>query len=252
MNKIDIQTAKKNIHIDTAECWDELSREQFIEVVRNLTTIADGTISDDLLRVLLGIDNSLFKLIPPVQRYYLKETFSFLQEKPEIETLLIQSFEIDGITYVGYQPKFSNTTWEEFIFADQYFMKNDYTSAIAVLFREKKENYDEQSDIRIPFAVYGMPKRLKALQKLNVNVIAAIALNYRCLREKHIAEKYSQVFSYKASSESSEESFSWLNVHRNILSENFFEEDKFYKSFVHAVLHRMNYVLEENRKKPKK
>ena len=40
-------------------------------------------------------------------------------------------------------------------------------------------------------------------------------------------------------------------VHRNILSEHFFEEEKFLKSNVHAVLHRMNALVAENRKSKK-
>ena len=46
-------------------------------------------------------------------------------------------------------------------------------------------------------------------------------------------------------------SFSWQNISRNILSEHFFEEEKFLKVNVHAVLHRMNNLITENRKSKK-
>ena len=126
-----------------------------------------------------------------------------------------------------------------------------YLHAIAVLYREKKENYDYQSDIRIPFSIYGTEKRLKNIENLDKNIVAAIALNYNALREKNIAERYLHVFTQAVSNENEENNFSWVEVHRNILSEYFFEEDKFLKSNVHAVLHRMNNLILESKKKKK-
>jgi len=126
------------------------------------------------------------------------------------------------------------------------------------LYREKKENHDYQSDIRIPFSIYGTEKRLANIQKLDSNTVAAIALNYKALREKNIADKYTHLFSPPLSEGDGGRlpsgglrlaSFSWVNAHRNILSEHFFEEEKFLKSNVHAVLHRMNALIAESRKK---
>ena len=252
MNKVDIQTAKKNISIKTPTCWDELTQQQFLEVVQNLESIADGTIPDALMLVLTGIDKAIYVRLSPVQRHALKKTFAFLHEKPELKKLLVQSFEVDGIRYVGYQPGFSNTTWEEFLFCDQYFMENKFLEGIAVLYREEKPNHDGQSDIRIPFSTYGMPKRIAAFQNLDKTLIAAIVLNYHALRERNITEQYPAIFSYTAAAEeTSENNFSWLEVHRNIISEHFYQESMFFRSKVHAVLHRMNTLIEENRKRKK-
>ena len=135
------------------------------------------------------------------------------------------------------------------MYADQYFMNNQFFHAIAVLYREKKENHDYQSDIRIPFSIYGTEKRLANIQKLDKAAVAAIALNYKALREKNIADKYIHLFSPPLSEGLGEAVFSWVNAHRNILSEHFFEEEKFLKSNVHAVLHRMNALIAESKKR---
>ena len=251
MNELEIVSGKKRIKKKTASCWDELSSEQFIAVVRTLPQVAVELFPDDLLRLLLSIDKKLFDKIPPIQKYHLCCLFSFLEEKPELSELLVESFRVDGIEYVGYMSDFSNTTWEEFLFADQYFMDNQYLEAIAVLYRErkKKRKYDGQSDIRIPFSIYGTEKRLQAIQGLDSAVVTAIALNYQALRQRYLAERYTQVFSGSSGKDSKDNSFSWWQVHRNFLGEVFFEEAKILQSNVHTVFHRMNSLIKENKKK---
>jgi hypothetical protein len=241
---------KKSIKI--ASCWEELTSKQFIEVVKHLPKLATENFPNELLRVLLGINKKLFAQISAVQKYHIQQAFDFLKGKPEMKKLLIQSFKIKRKKYVGYMPAFSNTTWEEFIFADQYFMNNQFLHAIAVLYRERKKRKkrDGQSDIRIPFSIYGTSKRLEKITALDGNTVAAIVLNYQVLREKNISEKYPHIFSFSAQ-DTADKSFSWVNVHRNILSEYFFEEEKFLKSNLHAVLHRMNNLIAENKKKKK-
>jgi hypothetical protein len=250
MNTITFED-KQKISLEIPSCWDDLTSMQFLEVVKFMPQILAEIFPDKLLLTLLGIDEKLFTKIKPIPKYHIRQTFNFLKEKPELKKLLVQSFTVNNIEFVGYMPAFSNTTWEEFIYADQYFMNNQYINAIAVLYREQKENHDGQSDIRIPFSIYGTSKRLEQIQTLDSNTVASIALNYQTLREKHIAQEYTHIFSFSSAEDTSDNSFSWLNVHRNILSEYFFEEEKFMKSNVHTVLHRMNNIIEENKKKKK-
>jgi hypothetical protein len=251
MNKIEFSDEKrgKNIRVDVAACWDELTEGQFLEVVRNLPKIAAGGISDELLRDLLQVDKQVFKKINAVQKYYLQQNFAFLKTEAEMKRLIIQSFTVETRQYVGYQSGFSNTTWEEFIYADQYFMNNQFLNAVAVLYREKKDNHDGQSDVRIPFSIYGTEKRVQVMQHLDKEVVMGIALNYKALRERNIGEKYPFVFERGMDDVSGQGVVSWVQVHRNVLGEYFFEEEKRLKSNVHAVLHRINAIIEENKKK---
>jgi hypothetical protein len=242
MNTIELKINGKTKNIQTPYSWNELTQEQFIEVVKCLTNGKEIPIS--------MFDIPLWNKLSAVQRHYIRDTFSFLHQKPDISRLLLQSFTVNEVEYIGYQAGFSNTTWEEFMFADQYFMNNQYLHAIAVLYREAKPNHDGQSDIRMPFSVYAVPDRLKKIETLDKNSVAAIALNYQALREINISDKYTHIFS-SPPSEGLGEAFSWVPVHRNILSEHFFEEEKFLKSNVHAVLHRMNALIEESRKSKK-
>ena len=248
MNTIKI----KSTTLQTPSAWDELTQNQFIDVVKNKMEGKNFEIST--------FNFPLINRLSPVQKYHLQNTFAFLDQKPNISRLLVQSFSVQGVDYVGYQAGFSNTTWEEFMYADQYFMNNKFFHAIAVLYREKKENHDGQSDVRIPFSIYGTEKRLANIQNLDKSIVAAIALNYKALREINIADKYPHIFTSSPleragvrhlSDELGEAAFSWVTVHRNILSEHFFEEEKFLKSNVHAVLHRMNALVAENRKSKK-
>jgi len=150
----------------------------------------------------------------------------------------------DEIAYYGYQAKFSNTTCEEFLYADQFFMGGQYAEAAAVLYRPKRADYNGEQDIRVPFSVYGLQKRVAEFKKLDINTLSCLVLNYSGLRKSHIVDMYPQVFPASAiSSASSASSFSWLDVHRNILGDSFFEEEKVLKTNVHTVLDRLNKML---------
>jgi hypothetical protein len=251
MNEIKLIVGKKKVLLKTASCWNELTEKQYLEVIKIFPGIS-SPFPDSLLVMMLDVHPEIFKQLSPVQKHYLEKTFDFLKDKPDLSTLMIESFKINKIEYIGFQHTFSNTTWEEFTFADQYFLLGKYHHAIAVLYREKRENYNFQSDIRVPFSVYGMPKRIEAFQTLNPLVIAGIVLNYAALRDKYLINKYKYIFEGTQTSGNKNSSFSWIDLHRNILSENFFEEKKLLKSTLHIVLHRLNSVIEESRKRKRK
>jgi hypothetical protein len=251
MNEINLIVGKKKVHLKTATSWDELTEKQYLDVIKIFPNIPTP-FPDTLFMEMLDMRVEIFKQLSPVQKHYLEKTFDFLKDKPNLSTLMIESFTVNKIEYIGFQHNFSNTTWEEFTFADQYFLLGKYYHAIAVLYREKRNNYNFQSDIRIPFFVYGMPKRIEAFQTLNPNIIAGIVLNYAALRDKYLINKYKYIFESAQTSEKKNNSFSWIDLHRNILSENFFEEKKLLHSNLHTVLHRLNAVIEENRKKKRR
>ncbi len=132
-------------------------------------------------------------------------------------------------------------------------MMNEHTIAAAVLYRQKRKNYNGESDPRIPFSVYGTEKRAEIFHHLNNYLIGAIALNYSALRETYITNKYKNVFGSSTGKSGGKASFSWINITRTVLGDDFFEEKKILKSNVHTVLHRLNTLLDPaNNKKRKK
>lgn len=253
MNEIKLIVKEKEIVFNTPSSWDELTQEQMVRVAKAIPLFMTGWFDPDLLMFLLGLNKKAFKLIPPVEKYELRKTFDFLIQKPKMKKLIVETFKYKGIQYIGYQAGFSNITWEEFITAERYFMNNEHTIAAAVLYRQERENYNGESDPRIPFSVYGTEKRAETFQHLDHYLISAIALNYFSLRETYITNRYKNVFGSSSGNNGGKSLFSWINITRTILGEDFFEEKKILKSNVHTVLHRLNTLFDpKNKKKGKK
>ena len=257
MNTIALHFGKNKTTLETASCFDELTFAQLQEVVKYMSQLQMYEFPDSLLQSLLGLDEKTIAIISPIQKYALQETFEFLRETPKFSHLICNEITIQssppseglGVVYYGYLPKFSNTTWEEFIFADQFFMNGQYAEAVAVLYRPKRSDYNGEQDIRIPFSPYGLQKRVPDFANLDTNILSCLVLNYSGLRQSHIVERYPQIFTHSADTKQpQEDNFSWLNVHRNVLGEQYFEEEKILKTAVHTVLDRLNKLLDPKKK----
>lgn len=253
MNEVKIIVEKKEHVLKLASCWDEFSQEEMLLIIPQLPYLMSGELCDELFSKLTAIDKKKYHELSANQRYAITELFDFLRVEPVMKRLIVESFALKGVEYIGYQSGFGNITWEEFITAERYFMQNNYTVAAAVLYRQRRANYTGEHDPRTPFTVYGTETRAELFKKLDPSITAAIALNYSCLRAAYIVKKYRYVFPYGGSgSNEGTKAFSWINVTRTILGDSFFEEKKILKSNVHTVLHRMNYLMDPERRKRKK
>lgn len=251
MNEIKIVINNKPLLFHAPSSWDEFTPKQMLTVVKTLPYFLSGENCDDMLMELLCMAEKKFRLLSAMQKYHIVSLFDFLLKEPVIKKLIIESFKHKGIQYIGYQSGFGNITWEEFITAERYFMRNDYTIAAAVLYRQKRAKHAGETDPRVPFSIYGTDKRAELFKTLDPCLLASIALNYSCLRKIYITNKYKYVFTSAASKEKSY--FSWISITRSVLGEDFFEEKKILKSNVHTVLHRLNTLLDPtNKKKGKK
>jgi len=244
MNNIEIIDGKKKTSIQAASCYDELTFEQLKEVFYNMPLLNMGVFPETLMLSLLGNYKELLDEISPIQRYAIQETFDFLHQEPKFTKLICNQLVINQKVYHGYKANFFNTTWEEFMYADQAFMKGNYAQAAAVLYRQEIDHYTGETDQRMPFSVYSLPTRTLEFQKLDAVTLGCVAMNYAGLRQTYIVEKYPSIFT-TSEKEEKDNKFSWLSVHRNILGEQFFEEDKILKTNLHTVLSRIAKLLKK-------
>ena len=252
MNEIRIETDGTSIVRSVPGCFDEMTREQLLAACSAL----GGSLSEtNFYAAMAGIDGKTWEAIPSGQRYFLARLFDFVFDKePAFSKQLLPFIEADGVRFIGYQPNFSNTTWEEFIYADGYMLSGRFREAAAVLYRPQRDDYTGETDRRVPFTIYGADTRMKHLAHLSDDQLAAFVLCYKTLRERNLVKRYPNVFARspkrrKTSPSQRESAFSWVSVHRDLMGDRFYDEAKFYASNVHVILNRLDRVIREGGKK---
>ena len=252
MNRIKVEIDDKGTEYTVPDRYDELTREQLLAVCAAL----DGRMSESAFySAMTGIPEETWQEIPFGKRYFLMRLFDFAFEKqPDMTRQLLPWIEADGVRLIGYQPTFSNTTWEEFIYADGYMLAGRCREAAAVLYRPQREDYDGETDRRLPFTIYGTDTRLKTLARLSEDQLAAFVLCYTSLRRRNLEARYPNVFARspkrpKTSPSDQPPAFSWVAVHRDLMGDRFYDESKFYASNVHVILGRLDKVIREGNRR---
>lgn len=241
-----VQTVRK-----VPESYDELTRDQQLAVCAASDC---GTSETAFYSALSGIGEETWEAVPPEKRHFLKRLFDFVFVKePAFSKQLLPFLEADGVRFIGYQPSFSNTTWEEFIYADGYMLSGRFREAAAVLYRPQRDGYTGETDRRIPFTIYGTDTRMKSFAHLSEDQLTAFVLCYRTLRKRNLEAKYPNVFARapkrpKTSPNDQPSAFSWVAVHRDLMGDRFYDESKFYASNVHVILGRLDKVIREGRR----
>ena len=136
MNRIKVEIDDKGTQYTVPDRFDELTREQLLAVC----AATGGRMSESAFySAMTGIPEETWQEIPFGKRYFLMRIFDFAFEKqPDMTKQLLPWIEADGVRLIGYQPTFSNTTWEEFIYADGYMLAGRYKEAVAVLYRPQR------------------------------------------------------------------------------------------------------------------
>ena len=270
MNEIKITTNRKELIYNAPASFNEMTREQFILTAQKLlqTTSESEKTSHPVPHIshpkiyylaMTGIPVKTWNTLHFYQRYTITHLFDFITEMPPLITKQLLPFIVFGNQqFIGYQPSFSNTTWQEFIFADQYILTGKFKEAVACLYRPQRPDYNGETDRRIPFTIYGTSSRLHFFNNLPEAELLAFVLNYKSLRKIHLEEKYPFIFQSHISSHSQpndnntdkeNSQFSWVSIHRSLMGDHFYDESKFYELNVHIILNRMNVVIQENRYK---
>jgi len=260
MNEIKIATSGKEQIYHSPAAFDEMTREQFILTAEQIIHAAAGIEAESYYPAMTGIEKKSWNKLHFFQQYSIKRLFDFISV-PEISKQILPDIEINGQQFIGYQPGFSNTTWQEFIFADQYIMNGKYREAAACLYRPQRTDYTGETDRRIPFTIYGTNSRMQFFNNISEAELLAFVLNYKALRKRNLEEKYPFVFPNSKSQTNLDENsqpdiivespsksqFSWVGIHRDLMGDRFYDETKFYELNVHVILNRLNTVIKENR-----
>lgn len=261
MTEIKITTAKKETLYHVPASFNEMTREQFILTAAKILHAITGIEDETYYATMTGIEPKVYAKLHFYQRYNIRQLFDFVTEtSPPITKQLLPYIIIDEKQFIGYQPGFSNTTWQEFIFADQYIINGKYREAAACLYRPQRPDYTGETDRRIPFTIYGTDTRMKFFSQLPEAELLAFVLNYKSLRKTHLEEKYSFIFSnskshviagltrnpHRSPSTVLPVPFSWVAIHRDLMGDHFYDETKFYELNVHVILNRMNTVIQEH------
>ncbi len=147
-----------------------------------------------------------------------------------------------GKTFYGPQDGLATSTFEEFMFAEQFYndaiAKNspeDLDGLVATLYRIGSNNtYRKTGDYRFDFAPHGIDMRVKTLSSIQPNLKQLVLFNYRGVR-KELAKTYQNVF--KVSETPSENSNStWLDVACGLAGENISNFSAILPQNLHIVL----------------
>lgn len=251
MDGIDFRVAGKTYQYQLPASWDEVTKEQFIRLVAGLGKPTEG-LPPDVVRDIIGIDDVVDASLEISDWWWLSNRLGWMLELDKITKLIIQDVTLEnGMVCYGYNDDMSDIAWEEFIFADTYASAKRWDVVAAVLYRPERENWNGETDRRIPFSKYGADKRSGAMAALGKETLDAIGVNYLLLR-RQLTRKYPRIFAEIEEDELVKKTKkkgggeNWLSLIRNMMGDNFFEEEKYMSLPVPSVFFQINRVVKEN------
>jgi hypothetical protein len=251
-----IEINKKLYTVPTA--WDELSRQQLLEVSDILYACRDNV--DDgsyltLLKIITGMSWFRFFSTKPVDmEEFLYLTFFLVTDNGPVKNIIREHAGL-----AGPDDDFNNITGDEFVFSeDQYFAFinskhediNALNNLVAILYSEKKENYDHEinpdGDVRIPFnqnlCIYNSKHIIK---KLELSFKLAVFYYYNGCRHKMIEEN-PDIFTGGAKETAK---YGLLSVMRTIAETGIHGDfDKVQKMYVKMWMMELNEKIEEGKR----
>lgn len=237
--------------------WAELDEKGFLSAVRMrlATDSGDDAAADDALRQLLDMDVEVFALLGAWQRMQLREAFSWTSTTDAVfPDCKLPSFEFEGTRYEGFTRHFSNLTWGEFLWADTFFMRQNFVEMAAVLYREPAGKR-RGLDVRVPFDEYDMQRRATQFRNLPPDILTAILINYNAVRRASLEEKYPKLFPGRSSGSDGEtktektSDFSWFDIHHRLMGDRFIYADKFENARLSLVLAYLDDEIREAEKR---
>lgn len=251
MQKLTFDVAGHKYDVEVASCWNEVSQDEFITFVKYLGNQGEG-IDISTLLVMAKIPEVAAINLTTAQWWWIHDHFKWMLDMEKVDSLMIDTLTLaDGTVLHGYNGDFSDVTFEEWMFADTYANANRWDVVAAVLYRPEKENWDGESDRRIPFTKYGADKRSSLIAELDGDIIKAVRLNYLLLRRR-LTLKYKRLF-YDADEIENDESkqkkrsgANWLSLVRNVMGDNFYEEEKYLRISVPAMFFQLDRMIKES------
>jgi len=196
--------------------WNELTGAQLLAVVavRQRPFAQPTQLADALLEILLALPARAFARLNLVQRVELRPLTRFLATTaPPLTAQLLPSLTLPYLPFIeqpqhfhGPREAFRNLRFDEFIFADSYYLRYLQTQEatwldqlVAVLYRPERRPYrpravDYAGDRREDFNEHLVPARARQLARLPLATKQAVLLYYQGCR-RLLEQRYEYVFS---------------------------------------------------------
>ena len=233
------------------ENWDEVTHDQFVTYAG---AVVDKTTMDfDTIRRILNLDDVVTYSLTPSDWYFLKLALSFMENIEGYRVGLMDDVTLpDGTKCYGFSDDFSDVTWQEWMIADAQAGANRWDIFAAVMYRPRKENWDHKSEPRVEFSRWDCDQRLPLFQKLPSEQLAAIALNYKCMR-RLLTRRYRRLFSGVPTDEMNKGHQNvGTDLHtliNNVMGDNFYEEEKYLHLAVPSVLFQLDRMVREEKER---
>jgi len=248
MKQIDFVVAGKRYEYSVPERWNEVTAEQF------RTYVEVGEFGVELVRRIVGMADVVAVSLTIADWWAVCHEFEWMKETDSIGKLFIDTITMkDGTVCYGYNADFSDVSWEEWMFADTYASAGRWDVVAAVLYRPEREDWNRETDRRIPFTKYGAESRVARVNELDPLTIRCIQVNYLLLR-KRLTDHFFHIF-IDPSEEDEEDGrqkpkgrTDWLTIIRNMMGDNFYEEQKYFQLSVPSVLFQLESRVKEARK----
>lgn len=219
------------------ESWSEMSARQFAA----LFSRPDDA---ELLSVMLGVGKRVVKRLGLMQIYELARLFDFVRRDAKISSFKLESFRCPGagILYAP-KPKLAEMTFEQFIYADSFYMQYAERGDADSLYRLTAYLYVRDSG----FCKKDSERNIVWLKRADKSAMEAIALNYGLVR-KWIAERYPLVFPSGGKRTEKQSGGSWPDVFDSIVGDDLKDRDKYASVPVNAVFKFISRKIQEARK----
>ena len=263
MKTLSYDTGGGRQDVECPESLAEMTPAQWLEAVRYML---QNEPSESFFTTIAGIPADIVPLLSNFQKFSIEDYFSFILY-PKREDLTFRDWKVPEIAigdvhYYGPISNFGNITWGEFVYADQCMMNGMHQALVAALFRPERKDYDGETDRRLPFTIPGTVHRYEKFSELDPVTLNAVLLNYMAMRRASLEETYPEIFPESGGGGENEDDdddnekgkensggFSWTGVHRNLLGDNIHEEEKYLHLNVHTVLHRLNKLIIDNKRR---
>jgi hypothetical protein len=256
MLDVKIEYRKRIYHYNHPEKYNELTRDQYLSVVRFFLVpekpfherITDRiTLMQDLLN--LHIETTFkgrwYKVVNSmVEDGIIDELLklqSFLFVKQDFNSWILKKLELKNKSFYGPRDRFSNMTFGQFIYADMMFMAYFDSQDELVLNKFFAALYLEGE--KEEFSTDRANERVESLSQLSLFEKKGIVFNYANVRQ-WISEKYKFVFPEKDDKTTNEIHFGkhqggWMSIRRN-LAGDVLNLEKIDKVLLHDVLGDLN------------
>lgn len=247
MQTVEFKVAGKMYACQVPDRWADITPRQFAIFAG---CIAGDTelIDPDTVRRILDIPDVVAVNLTVADWYFLEETIHWMLDLDSYTTTALPFVKLaDGTECHGFADDFSDVTWEEWTIADSQANAGRWDIVAAVMYRPIKPNWDRHSDPRVEFNKWDSESRLAAMQALGTDTLAAVALNYKLLRHQ-LTRRFKRLFT-PAGGDSKGGGTNLGSLIRNVMGDNFFEEEKYLKLPVPSVLFQLDRMVREEKER---